>query len=165
MRPSSRPLILRNAQTGFTFIWVLLLVAFVGLGLAAATEAYSTVAQRDKEKELLFIGRQFRSAIMHFYQSHGADGKNEYPQTLEELLKDSRTAETRRYLRKIYRDPITGKSDWGLVRVAGRIVGIHSLSDRRPIKQDGFEGDEIGFKGKEKYSQWIFTYPSNLHAN
>lgn len=102
---------------------------------------------------------------MHFYQSHGADGKNEYPQTLEELLKDSRTAETRRYLRKIYRDPITGKSDWGLVRVAGRIVGIHSLSDRRPIKQDGFEGDEIGFKGKEKYSQWIFTYPSNLHAN
>jgi hypothetical protein len=59
-------------------------------------------------------------------------------------------------------DPMTVTTDWGLVMVAGRVAGVHSRSERRPIKQDLFEPDEISFAGKEKYSEWVFTHPPDL---
>jgi hypothetical protein len=49
-----------------------------------------------------------------------------------------------------------------LVRVAGRIVGVHSLSSGVPIKQDGFEAEDAGLRGKQAYSEWAFTYPADL---
>jgi hypothetical protein len=40
-----------------------------------------------------------------------------------------------RYLRRIYRDPMTSKTEWGLVQsVDGRIMGVHSLSKDKPLK-------------------------------
>ncbi|HZW86892.1 MAG TPA: hypothetical protein VFF41_05465 [Gallionella sp.] len=81
---------------------------------------------------------------------------------MDELLKDSRSAGVKRYLRKVFIDPMTGKAEWGLVRVGGQIVGVHSLSTKMPIKQNNFEADDMSFRGKEKYSDWVFTYPSDL---
>jgi hypothetical protein len=46
----------------------------------------------------------------------------------------------------------------------GRIVGIHSLSEQRPIKQANFLDDDRGFNGKSRYADWVFTYPSDLHT-
>lgn len=149
-------------QAGFSYLWVLLLVAFLGMGLTLAVEIETTAAQRDREKELLAIGRQFRTALARYYDIQMPGGKHLYPATLEALLQDNRIPGVRRHLRKIFVDPMTGKAEWGLVQVGGRIVGVHSLSDKMPIKQDGFEVEDSNFKGKEKYSDWKFTYPANL---
>jgi len=153
-------------QNGFAYLWVLLLVAFMGLGLTLGVEMYTTGVQRDKEKELLAIGRQFRVAIRRYYESAtgsgSATGRLDYPATLEDLLKDNRTPGIKRHLRKIFVDPMTGKAEWGLVRINGRIAGVYSLSDKMPIKQGSFEADDSSFYGKEKYSEWQFTYPSDL---
>lgn len=65
-------------------------------------------------------------------------------------------------MRRIYSDPVTGKAEWGLVVVAGRVVGVHSLSQDMPIKVANFEPAEAAFAGKEKYSEWVFTYPPGL---
>lgn len=73
-----------------------------------------------------------------------------------------RSPGVQRHLRRIYIDPMTGKSEWGLIRVAGRIVGIHSLSDRKPIKRDHFDAEDAACRNKEKYSEWTFTYPPDL---
>ena len=54
---------------------------------------------------------------------------------------------------------MTGREEWGVVRVGGRIVGVHSLSDARPLKQKNFEPDDALFDGRERYSEWIFAYP------
>lgn len=147
---------------GFAYLWTLMLIAMLGAGLAAAGASYHFAMQRERERELLFIGREFREAIRSYYQSSGMVSQKEYPLRLEDLLKDPRQPGVKRHLRRIYRDPMTGKAEWGLVYVAGRIVGIHSLSTKEPIKQDGFERDEQSFRNKMEYREWRFVYPENL---
>jgi type II secretory pathway pseudopilin PulG len=192
------------AQRGFTYIWMLLLIALMGIGLTVAADVQTTVSQRDREKELLAIGRQFRTALASYYEARlpasaaglpsgmgsgqpvsglppAAGGANVpaaggqavlppqndprgYPATLEELLKDERFPGVRRHLRKVFVDPMTGKAEWGLVQVSGRIVGIHSLSTAVPIKQAGFEGDEQAFTGAQSYAEWVFGSVAQMPA-
>lgn len=149
-------------ERGFTYLWVLLAVALLGLGLAVGAQVFATAQQREQERELLAIGRQFRAAIARYRETRTAAGKQEYPATLDDLLLDRRFPDLRRYLRKEFVDPMTGRAEWGLVRVAGRIVGVHSVSERMPIKQHRFEPENMTFNGKQKYSEWVFTYPPNL---
>lgn len=151
----------RTAQRGFSYLWLLLLVVLLGLSAAMACEIYMTSVQRDKEVELLAIGRQFRVAIARYHETLN-QGRREYPANLDDLLLDKRMTGGRRHLRKVFVDPMTGTPEWGLVRVAGRIVGVQSLSQATPIKQAGFESEDAGFVGKQKYSEWTFTYPSDL---
>jgi hypothetical protein len=156
----------RPASAGFAYLWVLLLVALMGLGLGIAIDVHATAVRRDKERELLAIGQQFRTAIARYFETRTASAdpavKGEYPATLAELLKDNRSPSVRRHLRRVFVDPMTGKPEWGLVRVGGRIVGVHSLSEQTPIKQDHFEAEEADFRGKAKYSDWVFVYPADL---
>lgn len=154
-------------EAGFSYLWVLMLVAFMGLGLTVAVEIDTTTVQRHKEKELLSLGRQFRTAIGNYYETRLPGGRREYPATLDDLLLDNRVPGLKRHLRKVFVDPITGRQEWGVVRVAGRIVGVYSLSEKKPIKQDNFEAEEMAFRAKEKYSDWVFAYPSDLllHEN
>ncbi len=150
---------------GFAYLWLLFVVAFVGLGLSLGAEFYTTGQQRDKERELLAMGRQFRQAIARYYETQSAANAatpRQYPASLEELLQDPRSVGIQRHLRQVFVDPMTGKAEWGLLKVAGRIVGVHSLSDKLPIKQDGFEADDAGFRGSERYSDWVFSYPADL---
>jgi len=147
---------------GFTYLWVLFLVALMGVGLTVAVEIDSVAAQRERERELLAVGRQFRSAIGRYYETQLTGGRREYPASLEDLLRDNRAPGIRRYLRKIFVDPMTGKAEWGFVRAGGRIVGVHSLSEREPIKQEGFEPEDMGFRGKKHVKEWVFTYPPEL---
>jgi type II secretory pathway pseudopilin PulG len=149
-----------NRARGFAYIWTLMLVAFMGVGAVIASELYSTSVRRDKERELLFIGHEFRAAIGRYYNS-GA-GQQAYPLTLEDLLKDPRFPSTRRHLRRLYADPVTGKAEWGTVLVQGRIVGVHSLSTKEPIKQDNFDDNDVSFRQKQRYADWTFVYPFDL---
>lgn len=160
-----------RAQGGYSYLWLLLVIALIAAGSSAVLELQQTVARRDKEKELLWIGRQFVVALESYrtaqsYEvgsiqaaaSPGSDPRH-YPASLEELLKDPRFPGTKRHLRRIFADPVMGKTEWGLVRRSGRIVGIHSLSSEKPIKQDGFEPNEVSFAGAEHYSNWVFAAP------
>lgn len=147
---------------GFSYIWVLITIAVMGFGLVMTVQLDSIIVRRDKEKELLAIGRQFRTAIGRYYEAQMLAGKHEYPASLEDLLKDNRVPGIRRHLRRIFIDPMTGKAEWGLVKVNGRIAGIYSLSEAKPLKQDGFEAEDMGFRNQEKYSGWVFSYPADL---
>jgi type II secretory pathway pseudopilin PulG len=149
-RPAHRP------ARGFTYIGVLILVVMMGVALAAAGEAWYTAQKREKEQELLFIGNQFRLAIDQFSAQPPGLGRR-YPLSLEELLQDPRQPGIRRYLRKIYLDPMTGKAEWGLIiGPNGEIFGVHTLSEAEPLKKANFPLAEKGFEGKTKYSEWVF---------
>ena len=141
---------------GFTYVFVLLMVAVVGFWLTAAASVWEVESQREKERDLLSIGHQFRNALDHYAASTVGQGRR-FPLRLEDLLLDERTAAKRRHLRKLYRDPMTGKTDWGLIRAAdGQIIGIHSLSTERVVKQGNFSVRDLAFTGKQNYSQWVF---------
>src|SRR5581483_4495323 len=159
-RVSSRlaPRALRPVPAGFTYLGLLFFVALIGIALAATGVVWHTESKRQRERELLFVGDQFRRAIGNYYE-RSPGGANSFPQSLDDLLLDSRYPNTQRYLRRVYADPMTGKTQWGLVKGPGDgIVGVYSLSEDKPLKTAGFKDVDADFEGKEKYSDWKFTY-------
>ena len=149
---------MRSTEKGFTYLSVLIIVAFMGGGLAAFGEYYSHAAQREKEAELLFVGHEFRRAIGEYYASSPA-GHGRYPQRLEDLLQDDRFAFTRRYLRKIYLDPMTGTREWGLVEAPeGGVMGVYSRSTAEPVKTGNFALRDLAFDKAKRYQEWRFVH-------
>ncbi len=147
-----------RSQEGFTYIGVLLAIALIGTQLALAGVVWSFAQQRQKERELLFVGGQFRTAISQYYLNPKGPQK-EYPRRLEDLLKDPRYPGTVRHLRKIYADPITGKKQWGLIKLPnGGIIGVYSLSQEAPIKTGNFRPADLAFANKQRYADWKFAY-------
>lgn len=142
-------------QRGFGYLLVLFTLAAMGLLLAGAGQVWHTSAQREKEVELLFIGQQFRQAIASYY-ALAPDAAKQYPAKLEDLLEDKRFPMPRRHLRQLYRDPMTGRAQWGLVKAGDGIVGVHSLSDGSPLKT-AFEGRDAALAGSSRYDQWVFS--------
>lgn len=144
-------------QRGFTYMGILVAIALSTAILASTAEVWHTAQQREKERELIFVGHQFRLAIARYYRA--SPGTKQYPTKLEDLVKDPRQPGTQRYLRRIWRDPITGTPDWGLVRgPSGEIMGVYSLSEDKPLKSANFDQDDAGFEEAKKYSDWIFIY-------
>jgi type II secretory pathway pseudopilin PulG len=145
-----------KACEGFTYVWLLVAIAIMAAGLAAIGEVATTAAKREKEAELLFVGDQFARAIAEYAAS--SRGAAQYPQSLDELLADKRYPNVRRYLRRVYADPLTGRADWGLIRgPGGGIVGVHSQSLERPLKTANFPAGYASFTGAATYAAWRFT--------
>lgn len=143
--------------SGFTYLAVMFSIVLIGLSLTGAVKQWKVIMQREKEAELLFRGDQIKHAIEAYYRAPRG-GMNSYPRTLEELVKDPGSSATKRYLRRLYKDPITNE-DWGLVKDgAARIRGIHSRSEAEPIKMANFPEEYKAFEGKTKYSDWIFEF-------
>ena len=145
---------LRDSR-GFTYLGLLFGVAVMGLALASVAQVWGTIAKREREQELLFIGNEFRQAIGSYYES--TPGTKEYPRRLADLLQDNRFPNIRRHLRKLYVDPMTGKPTWGLVLQGDQILGVYSLSQDHPIKTANFEIADSFFAG-ETYAEWQFVY-------
>ena len=145
-------------QSGITYIGVLVLVAIMGIVSAATAALWSTEHRRETETELLFVGNQYRQAIGRYYNQSSGLARS-FPASLKDLLKDPRVAGTKRYLRQLFPDPVTGSEDWGLVKgPAGEIMGVFSLSEGKPLKLGNFRRVDAKFEGKEKYSEWVFIY-------
>ncbi len=91
---------------GFTYLGILLAVAFLGIALAAVGTVWATAVQRDREAELLFVGKAYRDAIRSYYLI--GSGAARYPDDIQDLIEDHRFPDVRRHLRRIYADPMTG---------------------------------------------------------
>jgi type II secretory pathway pseudopilin PulG len=147
-----------NRERGFTYLWVMFTVAITGVLLAGAGQLWRTEAQREKEKELMFIGEQFRLAIGSYYESSPGIPKR-YPPSLEKLLLDDRFPTVKRHLRKIFLDPMTGTREWGLIMQSGiGITGVNSLSAQAPIKRANFHERYASFSEAKSYKDWKFAY-------
>jgi hypothetical protein len=157
MRAGKRQIGARHRSLGFTYISLLLIVAAMGAGFAAFGELASNAAKRDKEVELLFVGDAYRHAIGQYYEG-SPGGHKAWPKSLEQLLKDERFAFTRRHLRRLYRDPVTGK-DWAVVEAPeGGIMGVRSASEAPPSKSANFPAGYEVFEGAQRYADWQFVY-------
>lgn len=143
-------------QRGYTYLLVLFLVAGLGLLAAKAGVVWQAVAQREREAELLAIGSEMARALAR-YRDETPVGQPPRPTKLEQLIEDPRFPVPRRHLRRLYRDPLTGRAEWGLVRTGEAIVGIHSLSTLSPIRRHNLppQLDESA-KSATKYSEWVF---------
>jgi len=147
-----------KSERGFTYLGLLFAVVILGLTLSAVGVVWSTQIRRDREAELLFVGDQYRTAIGRYYAAGGA-----YPLDLKDLLADQRFPQVRRYLRRLYPDPITGDADWQpILGAGGGIIGIASNSQLKPIKVSNFPEADSAFEKAECYCDWKFVYePGN----
>jgi len=148
-----------HPQLGYIYLWTLFAVMLAGVMLAGAGQMWQTVAQREKELDLLFVGDQFRRAIESYHESSQGGGASRYPESLEQLLKDERGPTIRRHLRKIFLDPMTNSHDWGLItQQDGGITGVHSISAGTPIKRANFPEDYSSFEKAGSYQEWKFAH-------
>ena len=145
-------------EQGFTYLALLVFIVIIGILLSVGSQVWVQSAQREKEQELLFVGDQFRQAIGMYYQ-HTPGAVKTYPKHLEDLLVDTRYPAKQRYLRKLFRDPLTGQAKWGLVESPdGGVMGVYSLSVLEPIKLSNFRVADQAFEGSGSYADWRFTY-------
>ena len=163
-RRANRLPVAGRSCAGFTYLGVLFAVALMGAMLVAIATIWHQAQQREKEKQLLFVGKQFSQAIAAYYENTPGLAK-QFPKKLEDLLDDKRFPFTRRYLRKIYFDPFTNNTDWGLLKDAGGgITGVYSKSDDEPVKKANFGEKFSQFRDKMHYSDWQFVYSQSTAA-
>jgi len=117
----------RSSEQGYILLAVLFLVVMVLISLSIAVPKIAADIERDREMELIHRGKQYIRAIKLYYKKFGA-----YPPNLDALEKTNEI----RFLRKRYKDPITGKDEWHL---------IHFGENKTPSY--GFFGQPIGGTG------------------
>lgn len=146
-----------SRQHGFTYIAILLAVAIHSAVLAAVGIVWSNAQKREREKQLLYVGNEFRKAIRSY--AAGAGGAGGLPESLDDLVRDPRTPALKRHIRRVYVDPMTGKAEWGLVRSGeGKgILGVYSLSEDAPLKVSNFSEEDKEFENKASYAEWKFA--------
>lgn len=146
-----------HSTRGFTYLWVLLSVAFMGVAMMLGAESWRVMQQRALEGQLLFIGRQFQQALRSYQSVPNSGGLDAYPLNVQDLIEDRRGLVVRRHLRQLYLDPFTGQADWVEIRVGGRLMGFRSRSQVSAIKQAGFDVDLQHLTGGRTVGEWEFS--------
>jgi type II secretory pathway pseudopilin PulG len=142
----------KQPQRGSVFMGML--VTVVAVMLMEVGSLWSSVLQRERERELLARGNQIRRAIGLYYAAG-----NTFPKTLEDLVLDRRQPTIKRYLRRVYDDPLTGNAEWGVVKGPGEtIMGVFSNAQGTPFKQGNFSVNNHSFTGQSRYQGWVFLY-------
>ena len=134
-------------ESGYALIVILLLLAFVLISLSVAIPPLLTLAQREKEEELLFRGEQYQRAVGRFYRKFGR-----YPLKVDELL----WTNDRAFLRRPYPDPMTSNGNWRILRLgpAGQIVGSkHQVKAPEPEQPRRPRGRQPARSGSQSQRQ------------
>lgn len=90
----------RRSESGYVLLLLLLGMALLVMAAAVAAPTISFDIKRDREEEMIHRGVQYSRAIRAYYKKFGR-----YPVKLEDL----ESANNMRFLRKRYKDPITGQ--------------------------------------------------------
>lgn len=97
------------SQSGYVLLGVMLLITLMLIALTVAAPRVAQQVKREKEEELIHRGQEYCTAIGKFFKANNGL----YPSSLDQL----ENTNTKRFLRKRYKDPMTGKDDWRLIHV------------------------------------------------
>jgi hypothetical protein len=150
---------------GYVLIILMMVVLVLFIGLTVAIPVLQTELHREKEAELIFRGRQYVEAVRLFQMK--TPGR--FPSSLGEL-------EEKKFVRRLYKDPMTEKGEWNVVLLLGQpgqsgsegvqkvlvapesalpsiqnpmILGVVSSSTQKSIKL---------YYDQDSYDKWLFTY-------
>lgn len=116
----------RRKESGFALLLVFLMAAVIAITLYMQVPRVAFETQRQKEQLLIERGEQYKRAIGLFVRTNNG----RWPAKIEEL----ESFNNRRYLRKRFVDPMTGKDEWRLVHIQN---GVLTDSKNNKQKQPG----------------------------
>jgi type II secretory pathway pseudopilin PulG len=90
----------QRSQSGYILLLLMLGVTLLAIAAAAIAPTVAFQIRRDREEELIHRGVQYSRAVRRYVKKFGR-----YPTRLEEL----ESTNNLRFLRRQYKDPITGK--------------------------------------------------------
>jgi type II secretory pathway pseudopilin PulG len=96
-----------RSERGYILITLILFVALIAIAAVVMAPLIAFQVKRDREEELIHRGVQYSRAMKHFVKKFGR-----YPTRIEELENTNQV----RFLRRRYKDPITGK-DFKILRM------------------------------------------------
>jgi len=118
-----------RSERGYILITLMLFIALITIAATVLVPAIAFQVKRDREDELIHRGVQYSRAMKHFVKKFGR-----YPTRIEELENTNQV----RFLRKRYKDPITGK-DFRILRMgdvqmgfAGGVAGAMRVNGLSP---------------------------------
>jgi len=136
----------RDGEHGFSIVVLLASITVMLIVMGAAVPTWKYIMKNDREEELFFRGDQIARSIERYQRKNG----NALPVSLEVLVKG-------RYLRKIYKDPMTKDGKWRFIHPGESTLpapGVPGGSPRpgatpppSPTPQTGFPGLPTGPMG------------------
>ena len=107
---------IRSVESGYVLLAVMLAVTLILVAMLIELPRIAQQIKREKEEELVHRGKDYATAVKRFAHKNGG----RYPLSVEQLEDTNHI----RFLRKRYKDPMTGESDWKMVHVGEAQVNI-----------------------------------------
>ncbi len=105
----------QHGEKGYMLLAVMIIVTLILIALSAEAPRVAQQIQREKEQELVNRGQEYARAIKKFYHKQGT-----YPTSIDQLLDTNHI----RFLRKKYKDPMTGEDEWHVVHAGEAEIKI-----------------------------------------
>src|SRR5258705_12916819 len=114
----------RQSERGYILLMLMLFVTLLAIAAAVVAPSIAFRVRRDREEELVHRGVQDSRAIRRYVKKTGR-----YPSRLEDLENTNNI----RFLRKRYKDPVTGK-DFKLLHVGEvQLTSAPGIAGASPI--------------------------------
>jgi type II secretory pathway pseudopilin PulG len=136
-------------------IGVLVLLTLAALAAVQYSQSRAHERQREAEEDLLYVGEQYRQAIESYWRNPPSRARV-LPTRLEDLVSDPRFPQARRHIRKLYPDPLSPTSEWGLIKQGNALIGVYSQAAGVPFRTTGFAEVNVGFDNPTRYADWQF---------
>lgn len=95
----------KSPESGYTMVAIVIGMMILAIVIMGVAPSVATVMKREREKELLFRGKQYARAIALFQKRYGR-----FPTELKELY-----ANRPRTIRKLWKEPICNCPDWQVI--------------------------------------------------
>jgi hypothetical protein len=118
MKRTARTRKTRHGEQGYALVLIVFFLALLALTTVVAAPTVISSIQREKEKEMVWRGRQYTRAIRMYYAK-----MKRFPTSLDDLTKPKTGL---RFMRQAYKDPMNGTDgSWRLIYVGpnGQLIG------------------------------------------
>jgi type II secretory pathway pseudopilin PulG len=147
----------RNREDGYVLLALLLVIALMAIFAATLVTSIKFEIKRDREEEMVHRGVQYTRAIRAYYRKF-----NRFPAKIEDLENTNQL----RFLRKRYKDPLTGKDfklvHFGEVKLSGSMgIGGGTIPGANTIGANGTLTNANGLNQTTSFGNSAFGASSN----
>lgn len=121
----------RDAQSGFTLVGLLVVVAVINVAMAVAATSWVTLDKRAREAELIWRGQQIATAIDCFGREHATEALEKLEQLVEANC-----------LRRLYPEPFARDGEWRVLRQQDLADGTIAALLGLPTAEGGSDDQE-----------------------